>query len=94
VLADVADSDDDGNDNDNDKDRESFDVNGGGGVMSLLSCLDNELSSLKCLNDVELNVFGVDDILIESIASMLAVDDADEGEKDKKNDDDDNQRQR
>ena len=73
MLADAADSDDDDNDNNNDKDRESCNVNGGNGVMSSLSCLDNELSSLMCLNDVELNVFGVDDILIESIASMLVV---------------------
>jgi hypothetical protein len=44
-----------------------------------------------CLSDDKLNVFDVDDILVESIASMLAVDDADEGGKDEKdnNDDDD-----
>jgi len=54
------------------------------------SCLDDKLSSLTCLNDDELNVFDVDDILVKSIASMLAVDDADEGGKDEKNEDNDN----
>ena len=58
--------------------------------MSSPSCLNDELSSLTCLNDDKLNVFDIDDILVESIASMLAVDDADEGGKDKKDDDDNN----
>ena len=61
--------------------------------MSSPSCLDDKLSSLMCLNDDKLNVIDVDDILVESIASMLAVDDADEGgknEKDNDNDDADN----
>ncbi len=87
TLADVADSNDDDNENDDDEEGESCDVNGGNGVMSSLSCLDNKLLSLSCLNDVELNVFDVDDILVES-------NDADEGRKDEKDDDDDSRRQR
>ena len=88
ALVDIADSDDDNNDNDNDDDGESCDVDGGDGVMLSPSCLDDELSLLTYLNDNELNVFEVDDILDESIANMLVVDDADEGGKDENEDDD------
>jgi hypothetical protein len=54
------------------------------------SCLDDELSLLTCLNDDELNVFDVDDFLVESIVNMLVVKDADEGGKDEKDNNDDN----
>ncbi len=57
--------------------------------MSSPSCLDDKLSSLLCLNDDKLNVFDIDDILVESFVNMLVVDDADEGGKDEKDDDDD-----
>ena len=86
ALTYIADSDSDNNDDDNDDDGESCNVDR---VMSSPSCLDNELSSLMCLNNDELNVFDVDDILVESIESMLAVDDANEGGKDEKDDNDD-----
>ena len=86
ALTYIADSDNDNNDDDNDDDGESCNVDR---VMSSPSCLDNELSSLMCLNNDELNVFDVDDILVESIESMLAVDDANEGGKDEKDDNDD-----
>ena len=81
ALADVADSDDDDNENADDEDGESCDIDGGDGVMLSLSCLNDELSLLTRLNDVELNVFDVDDILVKS-------NDADEGGKDEKDDDD------
>ena len=42
---------------------------------------------LTCLNDDD-NIFDIDEILVNSIASMLAVDDTDEGGKDEKDDDD------
>ena len=87
TLTDVADSDDDDNENDNDKEGESCGVDRGNGVMSSLYCLDDKLLSLSCLNYVELNVFDVDDILVES-------NDAEEGRKDEKDDDDDSRRQR
>ncbi len=90
TLADIADSDDDDNDNDKDKDGESCNVSGGNRVMLSPSCLDNELLSLTCLNEDKLNVFDVDDILVESFANMLVVDDADEGGKDEKDENDDN----
>ena len=89
ALADIADSDDDNNDNDDGEDGESCNVDGGDGVMSSPSCLDDKLSLLTCLSDDKLNIFDVDDILVESIASMLAVDDADEGGKDEKDNDND-----
>jgi len=44
-----------------------------------------------CLNDDKLNVFEVDDILVKSIASILTVEDADKGGKDKKDDDGDDE---
>jgi hypothetical protein len=81
VLTYIADSDSDNNDNDNDDDGESCNVDR---VMSSPSCLENDL------NNDELNVFDVDDILVESIESMLAVNDADKGGKDEKDDNDDN----
>ncbi len=87
ALADVANSDDDDNENADDEDGESCNVDGGNGVMSSLSCLNNKLSLLTRLNDVELNVFDVDDILVES-------NDADKGGKDEKEDNDDSRRQR
>ena len=80
ALTYIANSDSDNNDDDNDDDGESCNVDR---VMSSPSCLENEL------NNDELNVFDVDDILVESIESMLAVDDADEGGKDEKDDNDD-----
>jgi hypothetical protein len=88
ALADIADGDNDNNDNNNGKDGESCDVNGGDGVMSSPSCLDDKLLLLTCLSNDKLNIFDVDDILVKSIASMLVVDDADEGGKDKKDNDD------
>jgi len=74
ASADIADSDDDDNNEDEDKNGESCDVDGSEGVMLSPSCLDNKLSSLLCLNDDELNVFDIDDILIESFVNMLVVD--------------------
>ncbi len=93
MLADVADSDNDNNDNDDVEDGESCDVDGGNGVMLSPSCLDDELSLLTCLNNDELNIFDVNDILVESITSMLAVDNAEEGGKDEKDNNNDNSRQ-
>ena len=80
ALTYIADSDSDNNDNDNDDDGESCNFDR---VMSSPSCLENDL------NNDELNVFDVDHILVESIESMLAVNDADEGGKDEKDDNDD-----
>jgi len=72
ALADIANSDgDDNNNEDDNEDRESCNVDGGEGVMSLPSCLDDELPSLTCLNNDKLNVFDVDNFLDESIASLL-----------------------
>ena len=81
ALTYIADSDNDNNDDDNDDDGESCNVDR---VMSSPSCLENEL------NNDELNVFNVDDILVESIESMLVVDDASEGGKDEKDDNNNN----
>ncbi len=89
AFADIADSDDDDNNEKEDKDGESCNVDAGNGVMSSPSCLDNKLSSLLCLNDNKLNVFDVDNILVESFVNMLVVDDANEGGKDEKDDNDD-----
>ncbi len=86
ALVDIADSDDDDIDNNDNEDGESCDVDGGNGVMLSPSCLDNKLSSLTCLNDDELNVFDINYILVESIVSMLAVNDADKGGKDERDD--------
>ena len=87
ALTYIADSDNDNNDDNNDDDGESCNVDR---VMSSPSCLDNELLLLTCLNNDELNVFNVDDILVESIESMLVVDDASEGGKDEKDDNNNN----
>ena len=84
-------STDDDNDIDNDEDGESCNVNISNGVMSSLSRLNDELSLLMCLNDDELNDFEVDGILVKSITSILTVEDADKGGKDKKNDDGDDE---
>ena len=89
VFADIANSDDDDNNEDEDKDRESCDVDGSDGVMSSPSCLDDKLSSLLCLNNDKLNVFDIDDILVESFVNMLMVDDANKRGKDEKDNDDD-----
>ena len=36
------------------------------------ACLNDELSSLSCLNDAECDVFNVDDALVESIAAIIS----------------------
>jgi len=42
------------------------------GVEGEGACLDDELSSLSCLNDVECDIFNVDDALVESIAAIIS----------------------
>ena len=42
------------------------------GVEGEGACLDGKLSSLSCLNDVECDIFNVDDALVESIAAIIS----------------------
>ncbi len=93
TLPDIAnrDKDNDGNDDNdnnnhikNDEDGESCGIDNDNKVMLSPSSLNNELLMLMYLNDNKCEVFDVDDTLVKSMASMLAVNNADKGGKDKK----------
>ena len=42
------------------------------GVGGEGACLNDELSSLSCLNDAECDVFNINDALVESITAIIS----------------------